>query len=81
MADHPLTTRQREVLAAIDRLTIPRGPTVRELGDELGLLSSCTTQRQIERLERRGFVRRGKPMESRGLGLTAKGLAALKESH
>ena len=73
----PVTPRQREVLAAIDRLTTLRGPTVRELGDALDMLSSCTVQLHIERLEARGLVRRGKPGESRGLGLTEKGREVL----
>jgi len=73
-----MTKRQREVLEAIHRLTEPRGPTVRELGDALGMLSSSTVQLHIERLEERGLVRRGKPGESRGLGLTEKGREVLR---
>ena len=33
-------------------------PTVRELGEHLGLRSSCTVQRHLEALERKGFIRR-----------------------
>ena len=52
------TPRQIEALEAIDRLTVPRGPTVRELCAAIGVTSTCTGQRHIDALERRGLVTR-----------------------
>lgn len=55
-----LTKRQQEVLAGIRLIFQETGypPTVRELGERLGLRSSCTVQRHLEALERKGFIRR-----------------------
>lgn len=55
-----LTQRQLEVLAGIRVIFQETGypPTVRELGERLGLRSSCTVQRHLEALERKGFIRR-----------------------
>ena len=55
-----LTNRQREVLEGIHEMIAEKGypPTVREIGDRLGLSSSCTVQRHLEALERKGYVRR-----------------------
>jgi repressor LexA len=55
-----LTRRQQEVLAGIRLIFQETGypPTVRELGERLGLRSSCTVQRHLEALERKGFIRR-----------------------
>lgn len=55
-----LTERQRQVLTGIyeifQRKHIP--PTVREIGEMLGLRSSCTVQRHLESLERKGYIKR-----------------------
>jgi len=55
-----LSERQLEVLACIRAIFQETGypPTVRELGERLGLSSSCTVQRHLEMLERKGFIRR-----------------------
>lgn len=55
-----LTKRQQEVLTGIRVIFQETGypPTVRELGERLGLRSSCTVQRHLEALERKGFIRR-----------------------
>jgi repressor LexA len=55
-----LTDRQREVLQGIyDIFQLKRiPPTVREIGERLGLRSSCTVQRHLEALERKGYIRR-----------------------
>jgi len=55
-----LSDRQRQVLRAIYDITRERGhaPTVRELGQQVGLRSSCTVQRHLETLEQKGFIRR-----------------------
>jgi len=48
------------VLESIHTITGEKGypPTVREIGDRLGLRSSCTVQRHLEALERKGYIKR-----------------------
>jgi repressor LexA len=55
-----LTRRQQDVLAGIYGYFQDTGhpPTVRELGERLGLRSSCTVQRHLETLERKGYIQR-----------------------
>jgi len=45
-------------------------PTVREIGHRLGIRSSCTVQRHLDALERKGYLRRapGKARRIRLLG-------------
>lgn len=66
-----LTRRQQEVLAGIRLIFQETGypPTVRELGEQLGLRSSCTVQRHLETLERKGFIRRN-PTKARTIEIT-----------
>jgi len=66
-----LTKRQQEVLAGIRLIFQETGypPTVRELGERLGLRSSCTVQRHLEALERKGFIRRN-PTKARTIEIT-----------
>ena len=53
-----ITTRQRDVLNAIERLTLERGfpPTIRELGNALGLSSTGTTARHVRSLQVKGYI-------------------------
>ncbi len=55
-----LTDRQREVLEGIHGIFKEKRypPTVREIGERLGLRSSCTVQRHLEALERKGYIKR-----------------------
>ena len=55
-----LTTKQRRVLEVIRQWLKTRGqpPTVREIGLEIGVASSCTVQRHLDALERKGFIKR-----------------------
>lgn len=55
-----LTERQRQVLHAINEIVRKKGypPTVREIGELLGMRSSCTVQRHLEALERKGYIKR-----------------------
>jgi repressor LexA len=55
-----LTTKQRRVLEVIRQWLRSRGqpPTVREIGNEIGVASSCTVQRHLDALERKGFIKR-----------------------
>jgi repressor LexA len=55
-----LTAKQRRVLEVIRHCLKMRGqpPTVREIGQEIGVASSCTVQRHLDALERKGFIKR-----------------------
>jgi len=55
-----LTNRQQEVLEGIHQIISEKGypPTVRDIGQRLGLRSSCTVQRHLEALERKGYIKR-----------------------
>jgi repressor LexA len=55
-----LTGKQQRVLDVIRLAMRERGqpPTVREIGKEIGVLSSCTVQRHLDALERKGFIKR-----------------------
>jgi len=67
-----LTARQKRILEYIKRTIQERGypPTVREIGEAVGLTSSSSVHAQLANLERRGLMRRDptKPraMELRG---------------
>ncbi|SDT35361.1 transcriptional repressor LexA [Microlunatus soli] len=55
-----LTPRQRRVLEVIKDAVENRGypPSIRELGDEVGLASSSSVAHQLKVLEQKGFLRR-----------------------
>lgn len=55
-----LTERQREVLEFIKRQVREKGypPSVREIGDAVGLRSSSTVHGHLRRLESKGYIRR-----------------------
>ncbi|MDN5915349.1 MAG: transcriptional repressor LexA [Pseudonocardia sp.] len=57
---HVLTHRQRKVLAVIrdwvERFGYP--PSVREIGDAVGLTSTSSVHHQLRTLEKKGFLRR-----------------------
>jgi hypothetical protein len=54
----PLTARQRAILAAIGDFARDRGypPSMREIGDAVGLNSTSTVSRQLGILQRKGYV-------------------------
>ena len=60
MADVTLTTRQREILEFIERQTRERGfpPSVREIGEAVGLTSPSTVHNHLATLQRLGYLRR-----------------------
>ncbi len=60
MADAPLTVRQREILNFIESSTRERGypPSVREIGEAVGLTSPSTVHNHLGTLQRMGFLRR-----------------------
>jgi repressor LexA len=59
-ADDGLTQRQRLVLEHIHRSITERGypPSMREIGDAVGLTSPSSVKHQLASLERKGFIRR-----------------------
>jgi repressor LexA len=60
MTDTTLTQRQREILDVIDRSMRERGypPSVREIGEAVGLTSPSTVHTHLATLQRLGFIRR-----------------------
>jgi repressor LexA len=60
MTEHRLTDRQREVLEIIDQSMRDRGypPSVREIGEAVGLTSPSTVHSNLNTLQRLGFLRR-----------------------
>jgi len=60
VADDGLTQRQRLVLEHIHRSITERGypPSMREIGDAVGLTSPSSVKHQLASLERKGFIRR-----------------------
>jgi repressor LexA len=57
---HDLTARQRELLAALERLHRLHGysPSMRELGDAVGVSSTSTVHHHVTILAERGLVER-----------------------
>lgn len=66
-----LTAKQERVLDVIRESLGARGiaPTVREIAAAVGVSSTCTVQRQIEALEKKGFIRRPRRYGYRALEL------------
>jgi len=60
MTEHQLTDRQREILQMIDRSMRERGypPSVREIGEAVGLTSPSTVHSHLGSLQRMGFLKR-----------------------
>ncbi len=59
-AQQALTARQRRILAIIAEAVASRGypPSIREIGDAVGLASPSSVAHQLTVLERKGFIRR-----------------------
>jgi repressor LexA len=55
-----LTSRQRKILGVIRDAVSDRGypPSIREIGDAVGLTSTSSVHSQLSALERKGFIRR-----------------------
>src|SRR6478672_71882 len=60
MAEVQLTARQREILEVIERHMRDRGypPSVREIGEAVGLTSPSTVHNHLASLQRLGYLRR-----------------------
>jgi repressor LexA len=69
--DRPLTGRQRQVLEFIDREIRQRGypPSVREIGDAVGLSSPSTVHAHLAALQDKGYLRRD-PSKPRAMEVT-----------
>ncbi len=66
--DKPATERQQRILEVIRAFTVERGypPSVREIGERVGLSSSSTIHAHLKALERRGLISRD-PTKPRAL--------------
>ena len=60
MSEKPLTDRQRQILLLIDSQTRQRGfpPSVREIGEAVGLTSPSTVHAHLSTLQKLGYLRR-----------------------
>ena len=69
--DEALTDRQREILDYIVRQQAERGypPSVREIGEAVGLTSPSTVHSHLATLQRRGYLRRD-PTKPRAIEVT-----------
>jgi repressor LexA len=69
--DHPLTARQRRILDFIATTVRERGypPTVREIGEAVGLTSSSSVHAQLANLERLGLLHKD-PTKPRAMALS-----------
>ncbi|HKU81716.1 MAG TPA: transcriptional repressor LexA [Candidatus Tumulicola sp.] len=67
-SDKPATERQRKILQAIAEFKSERGypPSVREIGERVGLSSSSTIHAHLKALEKRGLISRD-PTKPRAL--------------
>ena len=72
MADPKLTTRQQQIFEFIKRYTSDKGypPTVRDIGQAIGLTSSSTVHAHLANLERLGLLRRD-PTKPRAMEVLA----------
>ena len=73
--DKPATERQQRILDVIRAFTAERGypPSVREIGERVGLSSSSTIHAHLKALEKRGMIERDptKPRALRDFGAPA----------
>ncbi|MGW0249463.1 transcriptional repressor LexA [Nocardia goodfellowii] len=78
-----LTVRQRKVLEVIRTSVAERGypPSIREIGDAVGLTSTSSVAHQLRALERKGYLRRDpnrpRAVDVRGLDDTVRSVTSL----
>ncbi|WP_327119449.1 transcriptional repressor LexA [Nocardia sp. NBC_01730] len=78
-----LTVRQRKVLEVIRTSVSERGypPSIREIGDAVGLTSTSSVAHQLRALERKGFLRRDpnrpRAVDVRGLDEVVRSVTSL----
>src|SRR5450759_3551093 len=77
-----MTPKQKQDLEWIEQHLEKQGtmPSRREIAEGLGLSSPATIQQHIEALEKKGFLKRNQPNESRALQWTAKSKKFLAKS-
>jgi len=70
MADVQLTARQRAILECIEQSITERGypPSVREIGEVVGLTSPSTVHNHLRSLQKMGYLRRD-PTKPRAIGM------------
>jgi repressor LexA len=70
-SEQAITARQERILTFIAETVRKRGypPTVREIGEAVGLTSSSSVHSQLANLERKGLLRRD-PTKPRAIGLS-----------
>jgi repressor LexA len=78
---HGLTRRQRRILEVIKDAVDSRGypPSIREMGESVGLASSSSVAHQLKMLEQKGFLRRD-PNRPRALEVLLPGDAGSEEA-
>lgn len=71
---HRLSRRQAQILEVIRQSLVTRGwpPSIREIGEEVGLSSSSTVHSHLRNLERWGYIRRN-PSQPRSIQLVEQG--------
>ena len=76
-----LTPRQRRVLEVIRESVLTRGypPTVREIGEAVGLTSTSSVSHQLSTLQKKGFLRRD-PSRPRAVDVRIPGEPAVERS-
>jgi repressor LexA len=77
--DHGLTERQQRILRFIRDFAEPRGymPTLREIGEAVGLASTSSVSYQLSELQRKGYLRRT-PGRPRSIELRLPGQPAVR---
>jgi repressor LexA len=76
-----LTARQQQILEVVDAHLVRHGypPTVREIGEAVGLTSSSTVHAHLANLERLGHLRRD-PTKPRALGIIGRDSAPVESA-
>jgi repressor LexA len=76
-----LTARQQQILEVVDAHLVRHGypPTVREIGEAVGLTSSSTVHAHLANLERLGHLRRD-PTKPRALGIVGRDSATIESA-
>nr|WP_228538554.1 transcriptional repressor LexA [Nocardia sp. XZ_19_385] len=86
MTGADLTVRQRKVLEVIRTSVAERGypPSIREIGDAVGLTSTSSVAHQLRALERKGYLRRDpnrpRAVDVRGLNDTVRSVTSLHDA-
>jgi repressor LexA len=79
---HKLSPRQQSILAYIEQSVRNRGypPSVREIGEAVGLASSSTVHGHLARLEKKGYIRRD-PTKPRAIEILKKANGTTESIH